>query len=209
MAPKVYRLQDPAPPMALGDPKKLRDGRYFVPLDPPVSFRLEKITCPSLVDEDGVLLRRASAIATNEFLPNLSLLKRTDAELMNQVVRERARLFPDATLTEPQIRARMVRSMRNALDCRVHPDTVVTGPDGAPLLAEDLSRIDWKSADVDALLTARGLWFTQREFGVSWDLEQVRLRDQPEPLRLSPYQFEEGDEGEAAWDDLFPEVEFT
>lgn len=209
-----YKISDPFPKISLESPKKTSDGRYFFPIvdtrfHVAPEFRLIKIVSECPVDVEGMFRRRLELFPTDEFIPNRTLVETADQSVLRCVLEGRETMFPDATFTEQQILARVVRSLHPGMTCRILPSTIITGHQGNQYDANEMNSIDWTKAHVDAIVRLAGVWFTQRKFGVSWDLVRCSVRDGA-PLIKLPYQFEEEDEQEWTDQDIldhFPDLD--
>lgn len=199
---KVLRIYDYFPEWTHKPVKKTVEGKYFAPIvdeeGEPILFQIPRVYVQSdLMDGDGLRERFVDLLLTDDFDPLNTFFTNVDRAVVHYVKVRRDELFPTRKgLDEDQIDSRFTTSAapthdeaKSCLRCRTFCDLKVFSPDRdeIPPVLSDAKRT------CDAVIRLKGVWFTKHRFGVTWELYQLRVREEPKP-RVLGYKFRDDED---------------
>lgn len=198
---RVSRIYDPFPEWTHKPVKKTTDGKYFSPfvdeMTEPVLFQIPRTYLQSdLVDANGVKERFVDLVLSDEFEPLSTFFSNVDRAVVFYVKQHREELFPARKeLDDSHIDSRFSSSLtptndeaKKLLKCRTFMDMKVYSYDREEIPFQ----LTEEQRTCDAIIRLKGVWFTKHRFGATWELYQLRVRQEENP-KIMGYKFRDED----------------
>lgn len=209
MTMRVSRIYDPFPDWAHKPIKKTADGKYFSPFvddrSEPILFQIPRTYVQSdLVDSNGVRERFVDLVLSDEYEPLSTFFSNVDRAVVFYVKQHKDELFPARKeLDDTHIDSRFSSSLtptndesKKVLKCRTYMDLKVYSFDRD----EIPFHLSEEQKTCDAILRLKGVWFTKHRFGATWEMYQLRVRQETKP-KIIGYKFRDEESFEDDSDD--------
>lgn len=198
---RVSRIYDPFPEWTHKPVKKTADGKYFSPIVDetiePVLFQIPRTYLQSdLVDSNGVKERFVDLVLSDEFEPLSTFFSNVDRAVVFYVKQHREELFPARKeLDDSHIDSRFSSSLtptndesKKLLKCRTFMDMKVYSYEREEIPFQ----LTEEQRNCDAIVRLKGVWFTKHRFGATWEVYQLRVRQEGKP-KIMGYKFRDED----------------